>query len=165
MMPPVSIDMRVIARLVGEAAVSGILLVVAIFLMYSKLPDWMKFVFLLPTIGAPTFLVVAAGVRYLLGGVSDIEITKDRVALSGLRFKDLADAIARGVDFLRPRPRPLARPAGVIGGDHNPADPKNVLADPGAASLPLTIEVGEATVPSAAAAVAAATTAKHPASS
>lgn len=140
-MMPVSIDMRVIARLVGEAGVAAILAVVAIFLMYSNLPDWMKFVFLIPSIGGPTFLVGAAGVRYLMGGLSEIDITKDRISLSGLRFRDLTDVIQRGLDFFRPHP--MVKAAGVIGGDHNPADRKNVLADEKAAALPLTIELAE----------------------
>jgi hypothetical protein len=82
-----------------------------------------------------------AGQFFVQKSAATSDITKERIALSGVRFKDMIEVVKRGVDFLRPRP--MIKAAGVIAGNHNPADRKNVVADEKAGALPHEIELAE----------------------
>lgn len=132
-----SLDARVTAKFIGETALAALLLVFATFAAWSPLPSWLKLLVFIPTIGAPTFLVVAAALRYLQGGATDVEIVdgQRRFSATGIRFTDLADAIRQGLSWHRRLP--MARPAGRVLG--NPADPTAVQEDVTAA-LPETVD-------------------------
>ena len=136
-----SLDARVTARLVGETALAGLLLATAGVAAWAPMPAWLKLVVFIPTLGAPTFMVVAAALRHLQGGASDVEVVDGprRFSVTSLRFGDLAATMTNALAWHR-RP-PLAMPAGRLIG--NPADPASV--QPGNTALPADVTV--ATVP------------------
>lgn len=136
-----SIHTSVIAKLVGEYALAAIMLVVGIFGVPSlPLPLWLKISLLVPAVGAPAFLVVAAALGRLYGGETGMEIVdgQRRFSVVGFRFADLAAVMRQGQVWYRRTP--MMRPSGRVLG--NPANPTDVRED-ATAGLPETVETAE----------------------
>lgn len=133
-----SFDARVTARLIGESALAAMLLAFALGVAWSPIPTSLKVLLFIPTVGAPTFMVIAAALRHLQGGATDLEIVDDhrRFSATAIRFSDLADAIKQALTWHRRLPMVL--PVGPVFG--NPSDPNAVREDAAAAALPDTIE-------------------------
>jgi hypothetical protein len=134
-----SFDARVIAKLLGETTLAAVLAVTGmIVLVWAPLPWAVALVISVVTVGPAAFMVIAAGLRQLQGGSSDLEIVDGprRFSVTSLRFNDLAAAMAQALVWHRPRPLPV--PVGRV--ISNPADPNSVQEDDTAA-LPGGIEV------------------------
>ena len=112
----VSFEARVTAKLLGEVALAALLLAFAVLIAWAPIPTWLKGLLVIPTVAAPTFMVLAAGIRHLQGGASDIEIVDGsrKFSVTSVRFGDLRDTIAAAMRWHRPPP--MVRPAGTVVG-------------------------------------------------
>jgi len=133
-----SFDARVIAKLFGEQALGGLLLVFAVLMAWAPIPTWFKAALTIPALASSTFMVLAASIRRLQGGASDVEIADGvrRFSVTSIRFKDLKETISAALGWQRPAP--LVLPAGSVVGS---ATDMNALRPGAASSLPAGIEV------------------------